>query len=54
MPSDAAAREAAARLLTSDSAPHDQEAYAVQLSGRRAIPFIVPTAPGQGRTAAPR
>jgi hypothetical protein len=44
MPSDAAAREAVARLLVSDSAPHNQEAYAVKLAGRRAIPFIVEAA----------
>jgi HEAT repeat protein len=44
MPSDAAAREAVARLLVSDSAPHNQEAYAVELAGRRAVPFIVEAA----------
>lgn len=44
MPSDRAAREAVARLLVSDSAPHNQEAYAVELSGKRAIPFIVEAA----------
>lgn len=44
MPSDAAAREAVKRLLVSDSAPHNQEAYAVELSGERAIPFIVEAA----------
>lgn len=38
---DEAAHEAVARLLVSDSAPHNQEAYAVELSGTRAIPFIV-------------
>ncbi|QSX78938.1 HEAT repeat domain-containing protein [Agrilutibacter solisilvae] len=44
MDSDAAAREAVARLLVSKSAPHNQEAYAVQLSGKRAIPFIIEAA----------
>lgn len=44
MPSDEAAREAVARLLVSESAPENQEAYAVELSGRRAIPFIVEAA----------
>lgn len=42
--SDNAAREAVARLLVSEDAPENQEAYAVELSGRRAIPFIVEAA----------
>lgn len=36
-----AAEEAVKRLLVSESAPHNQEAYAVKLSGSRAVPFIV-------------
>lgn len=36
-----AAEEAVKRLLVSVSAPHNQEAYAVILSGRRAIHFII-------------
>jgi hypothetical protein len=38
---DEAAREAVDRYLVSDEAPENQEAYAVQLSGHRALPFIV-------------
>lgn len=44
MPSDAAAREAVARLLVSESAPQNQEAYAVELAGVRAIPYIIEAA----------
>jgi HEAT repeat protein len=44
MDDDDAAREAVARLLVSDSAPHNQEAYAVELAGARAIPFIIEAA----------
>ena len=44
MPSDEAAREAVARLLVSESAPHNQEAFAVERAGRRAIPHIVEAA----------
>jgi len=36
-----AAKEAVKRFLVSDSAPHNQEAYALKLLGRKAIPFIV-------------
>lgn len=39
--SSEAAEEAVKRLLVSDSAPGNQEAYAVRLSGIRAVPFIV-------------
>lgn len=39
-----AAKEAVARYLVSESAPHNQEAYAVKLSGRRAIPYIIDAA----------
>ena len=38
---DEAAKEAVDRYLISDDAPHNQEAYAVKLFGRRAIPFMV-------------
>lgn len=48
MDHDDAAREAVARLLVSDSAPHNQEAYAVKLAGERAIPFIVEAARCEG------
>jgi HEAT repeat protein len=41
MDSDEAAREAVARYLVSEDAPSNQENFAVQLSGRRAIPWIV-------------
>jgi hypothetical protein len=44
IPTDAAAHEAVKRLLVSEGAPHNQEAYAVKLSGKRAIPFIVDAA----------
>ncbi len=40
----AAAREAVKRLMVSASAPHNQEAFAVQQSGSLAIPFIVEAA----------
>ncbi len=36
-----AAKEAVQRFLVSDSAPHNQEAYALRLLGQKAIPFIV-------------
>ena len=36
-----AAKEAVDRYLVSESAPENQEAYAVELSGKRAIPFII-------------
>src|SRR5690606_19615953 len=36
-----AAKEAVNRYLVSDSAPDNQEAYAVQLFGSRAIPFML-------------
>ena len=39
--SSEAAEEAVKRLLVSDSAPGNQEAYAVRLSGIRAVPYIV-------------
>ncbi len=38
---DAAAKEAVDRYLVSKDAPENQEAYAVQLSGRRAIPYMI-------------
>ena len=38
---DEAADEAVARLLVSEDAPANQEAYAVKLSGRRAVPAII-------------
>lgn len=38
---DEAVREAVDRFLVSDSAPHNQEAYAVRLFGQRAIPVIL-------------
>ena len=38
---EAAAKEAVDRYLVSKDAPTNQEAYAVELLGRRAIPFIV-------------
>lgn len=41
MDSDEAAREAVARFLVSEDAPNNQERFAVRLSGRRAIPWIV-------------
>lgn len=41
MDSDEAAKEAVSRFLVSKSAPGNQEAYAVELSGMRAIPYIV-------------
>ena len=41
MGTDEAAKEAVDRYLVSESAPENQEAYAVTLSGRRAIPFLV-------------
>ncbi len=44
MDSEAAAREAVARFLVSKDAPENQEAYAVKLSGARAIPFLVDAA----------
>lgn len=46
MASNEAAREAVSRYLASESAPHNQEAYAVELAGARAIPFIVEAARG--------
>lgn len=44
MPGDAAAREAVARFLVSRGAPDNQEAYALDLLGERAIPFMVEAA----------
>lgn len=44
MADDEAAAEAVARFLVSESAPENQEAYAVELSGGRAIPYIVDAA----------
>ena len=44
MDTDEAAAEAVQRYLRSDSAPHNQEAYAVELSGARAVPYIVEAA----------
>ncbi len=38
---DEAAKEAVDRYLVSDDAPQNQEAHAVKIFGRRAIPFIV-------------
>jgi HEAT repeats len=45
---DEAAREAVARFLVSDSAPGNQEAFALALFGTRAIPFIVAAARCEG------
>lgn len=39
-----AAQEAVKRYLVSESAPQNQEAFAVELSGKRAIPFILEAA----------
>ena len=44
IPSAEAAREAVARFLVSKSAPGNQEAYAIQLSGLRAVPYILAAA----------
>jgi HEAT repeat protein len=44
MESDAAAREAVARYLVSESAPDNQEAWSVKLQGRRAVPYLVAAA----------
>lgn len=44
MDSDEAAREAVARFTVSESAPHNQEAYALRLCAARAIPHIVEAA----------
>jgi HEAT repeat protein len=44
MDGDEPAREAVARFLVSEGAPHNQEAFAVERCGRRAIPFIVDAA----------
>jgi HEAT repeat protein len=44
MDDDEAAREAVARFLVSKDAPGNQEAYALELCGRRAIPYIVEAA----------
>ena len=41
MGTDAAAKEAVDRFLVSRGAPANQEAYAVELSGRLAMPYIV-------------
>jgi HEAT repeat protein len=41
---DEAAREAVRHYVGSKSAPENQEAYAVKLSGRRAVPFIIDAA----------
>jgi HEAT repeat protein len=49
MPGEAPAREAVARYLVSDSAPHNQEAYALELMGVRAVPYIVNAARCQPR-----
>src|SRR5690606_10998833 len=38
---DGAAKEAVDRYLVSDSDPANQEAYALRLLGRRAIPFML-------------
>jgi len=39
-----AAKEAVRRFVGSQSAPHNQEAYAVKLTGQRAIPHIIQAA----------
>ena len=44
MDSDDAALEALERFVHSDSAPHNQEAYALKLCGRRVVPHIVAAA----------
>lgn len=44
MPGDEAAREAVVRFLVSRDAPHNQEAYALELLGERAVPFMVEAA----------
>lgn len=41
---DEAAREAVRRYVGSRSAPDNQEAFAIELSGRRAVPFIIEAA----------
>lgn len=41
MDSDEAAKEAVSRFLVSEGAPNNQEAFAVEQSGLRAIPYIV-------------
>lgn len=41
---DVAAKEAVARYLAADTSPHNQEAFAVELQGARAIPFIIAAA----------
>lgn len=48
---DAPAREAVARFLVSESAPHNQEAFAVEQCGRRAIPHILEAARCRGGCA---
>jgi HEAT repeats len=45
---DAAAQVAVQRLLVSDSAPENQEAYALKLFGARAVPYIVAAARCEG------
>jgi HEAT repeat protein len=44
IPSGDAAREAVQRFMVSESRPGNQEAFAIQRSGARAIPFIVEAA----------
>lgn len=44
MPGDAPAREAVERFLVSKQAPANQEAFAVQRCGMRAVPFILEAA----------
>ena len=39
-----AAKEVVKRYLVSESAPHNQEVYAVELSGNRVVPFILEAA----------
>lgn len=41
MDSDEAVREAVIRFLRSKTSPHNQEGHAIDLAGRRAVPFIV-------------
>lgn len=46
--SDLAAKEAVSRFLVSSSAPHNQEAYAVEVQGVRALPFIMEAVKNDG------
>lgn len=44
VPGDEAAREAVARYLVSDSAPHNQEFFAIEKMGARALPALLDAA----------